>query len=115
MVDDNELTDEALHLMKSKLPQYVVNCLVAAGFDTLKVLSMMDVSNNERNSISEVEEYVCKERPDCLPHGKFPPGHRIRIQMFVKEVQALVNPKVTLKGKGKSTTATVQQSVLWKI
>ena len=37
--------------MKSKLPQYVVNCFISAGFDTLKVISHMDVSNNAYQTV----------------------------------------------------------------
>lgn len=87
--------------MKSKLPQYVVNCLIAAGFDTLKVISYMDVSSNVGNSIEEVEDFIAKEHPDWLPNGKFSPGHRLRIQLFVQEVQKSFTAKVTL-GKNKS-------------
>ena len=96
-VDDNQLTDEALHLM---MPQHVVNCLVSAGFDKLSVLSMMDVSNNKGNSIEEVEDYVSKDHPEWLPNGRFSPGHRLCIQMFIEEIQKSCNPKVTV-GKGK--------------
>ena len=86
-VGEHELTNEALYLMKSKLPQYVVNCFISAGFDTLKVISHMDVSNNAGNSIEAIEEYIRNEHPDWLPNGRFSPGHRLRIQVFVQEVQ----------------------------
>ena len=95
---DTEVTEEALQLMK--LPQYVVNCLVAAGFDTLNVIAYMDVSSNSGNSIEEVEGYIRTEHPEWLPNGKFSPGHRLRIRLFVEEVQKSFTPKVTL-GKGK--------------
>ena len=74
-VGDSDLTQEALHFMKSKLSQYVVNCLIAAGFDTLEVISLMNVSNSTSNSIHEIEEYVCSQNPEWLPTGKFSPGH----------------------------------------
>ena len=100
---DTELTDEALHLMKSKLPQYVVNCFICAGFDTLEVISHMDVSNNAGNSI---EEYICNQHPDWLSNGRFSPGHRLRIRVFVQEVQISFTPTVTL-GKDKRVTGCV--------
>ena len=109
VIYDNELTDEALNLMKWKLPQYVVNCLVAAGCDNLQVISMMDVTDNPGNSIEQVEAFVCKEQPEHLSQRKFPPGHRMRIQMFVKGVQNLVQP--TLKGKGKIAYGTSTSNV----
>ena len=102
-VGEHELTDEALYLMKSKLPQYVVNCFISAGFDTLKVISHMDVSNNAGNSIEEIEEYIRNEHPDWLSNGRFSPGHRLRIQVFVHEVQKSFTPPVTL-GKHKRVT-----------
>ena len=86
-LSDCVLTDEALTFMKSKLPQYVVDSLVAAGFDTLEVISLMDVSSNSDNSIDEVEKYVCSEHPEWLPNGRFPPGHRLRIRLFVEAVK----------------------------
>ena len=60
---DSKLTDEALHLMTSKLPKYAVNCFLSAVFDTLEVISHMDVSNNAGNSIEEIEEYIRIEHP----------------------------------------------------
>ena len=82
------------------MPQYVVNCLVAAGFDTLNVIAYMDVSSNSGNSIEEVEGYIRTKHPEWLPNRKFSPGHRLRIRLFVEEVQKYFTPKVTL-GKGK--------------
>ena len=36
--------DEALIVMKEKLPGYVVDSFIATGFDTLKVISEIDTS-----------------------------------------------------------------------
>ena len=60
----------------------------------------MDVSSNSGNSIEEVEGDIRTEHPEWLPNGKFSPGHRLRIRLFVEEVQKSFTPKVTL-GKGK--------------
>lgn len=99
---DSSLTDEALNLMKSKLPQYVVNSLVAAGFDTLEVISLMDVTSDDGNSIDKVEKYVTSEHPDWLPNGRFPPGHRLRVRLFVEEVKNSLTPKHKKVSLGKS-------------
>ena len=50
---------------------------ISAGFDTLEVISQMDVSSDSINSIDEVESYVHSEHPDWLGGGRFPPGHHI--------------------------------------
>ena len=86
--------------MKCKLPEYVVNSLLVAGFDMLEVISLMDVSNNSGNSIDEVEEYVHNEHRDWLPKGKCLPWHRLRLRVFVEEVRKSRTPVVTL-GKSK--------------
>ena len=99
---DSRLTDEALALMRSKLPQYVVDSLVAAGFDTLEVISLMDVSSNSGNSIDEVEKFVGSEHPGWLPNGRFSPGHRLRIRLFVEEVKRCLAPKEKKVSLGKS-------------
>ena len=84
---DDSLTKEACALMQRKLPEYVVNCLVAAGYDTLDVIAEMDVSYDPGNSIQVIEDFIAKEHPDdpqfirstMAPSSfKFPPGHRQR-------------------------------------
>ena len=37
--------------MRSRLPPYIVNCLLVAGFDTLDVLAKMDVGREPGNLI----------------------------------------------------------------
>ena len=36
-------------LMRERLPHYVVNCLLASGFDVADVIMSMDVSDKEGN------------------------------------------------------------------
>ena len=57
MVQDmaDNLEADAVKLLESKLPPYVVNCV--KGFDNVDALCSMDVSEHE-NSICEVENYV---------------------------------------------------------
>ena len=49
---------EALLLMRSKLPAYIVNCFVVAGFDTIDATATMDVSDNPENSLHVIEEFI---------------------------------------------------------
>ena len=93
--------------MKSKLPSYVVDSLVSAGFDTLEVISQMDVSSNSFNSIDEVESYVRSEHPDWLHSGKFPPGHCLRIKMFVEGIRKSFSENEVSEGVKKSSKTEV--------
>lgn len=107
MVGDANLTNEALALMKSKLPSYVVDSLVWAGFDTLEVTSQMDVSSDSFNSIDEVESYVRNEHPDWLHSGKFPPGYRLIIKMFVQGIRKSFSENKVSEGVKKSSKTEV--------
>ena len=49
------LEADAVKLLESKLPPYVVNCV--KGFDNVDPICSMDVSEH-KNSICEVESYV---------------------------------------------------------
>ena len=42
---------DAVSLMKDSLPEYVVNCFLAAGYDVTEVIAAMDISENPGNSI----------------------------------------------------------------
>ena len=86
-----ELSEEtkAERSMRLRLPAYIVNCLLVAGFDTLDVIAKMDVGQEPGNSIEMVENFVTAnfsgdERYMYAPLGqqivcKFPPGHRLGI------------------------------------
>ena len=84
---------EAHHLLSESLPMYVVKCFTAAGFDTIDVISKMDVSTKPGNSIEQIEQYISTEYPDYFASKskKFPPGHRLRIQQFVDSVKKRVS------------------------
>ena len=82
--------------MRAALPEYVVNCFLAAGYDVPEVVASMNTSEEPGNSIDLIEKYIHdhhSEDPNCRFYplsdaGKpfrFPPGHRIRIQNFVYE------------------------------
>ena len=56
----------------------------------------MDTSDKEHNSIDKIEKFIqlkyansAKHNPFPSPPFEFPPGHRIRICNFVKEVKKL--------------------------
>lgn len=74
-------------LLRSTLPDYIVNCLLVAGFDTFDILARMDVGNQQGNSIEIIEDYISCNFPGdarymhapllgSLAVCKFPPGHR---------------------------------------
>ena len=84
--------------MKTRLPEYIANCFMVSGFDTLSIIAEMDVSSNPGNSVQQIEEYVNEnnsEDPQCRlacvgkssGKFKFPPGHRCTIEKFVKEMK----------------------------
>ena len=93
------LTKEALQLMKQRLPQYVVDSFVSAGFDTLGVIADMDTSDKPGNSLQAIEEFINSEHPNDVRFTrgtgtfKFPPGHRHTIARFVREVRQLEEDK----------------------
>ena len=54
---------DVISLMKAALPEYVVNCFLAAGYDVAEVITSMDISNNPGNSIELIENYVSESYP----------------------------------------------------
>ena len=114
--EEQSTSFDVLELMRQRLPVYVVNCLLAAGYDVMEVISNMDVSENPGNTIHKIENFIernfpddCRYAPSSLTHStehsqhlvqqstkltpsfEFPPGHRERICSFVEEVRAKVN------------------------
>ena len=99
--DAEEITYEsqkqvAIKIMRTNLPEYVVNCFVAAGFDTLEVIADMDTSGEPGNSLQLIEDFINNEHPGNtkFTHGttaastfKFPPGHRQSIAKFVQQTK----------------------------
>ena len=87
--------------MRDELPETVVNCFKAAGYDNLKCISKMS-----EKSIDRMEKYIdsVKEHyPNCqqsdssgkpiFPREKsfqFPPGHREQIMDFIVSVKQLL-------------------------
>ena len=100
-LSDESLVREAVTMMRRNLPEYVVNCFVAAGYDTLDIIAEMDVSDKPGNSLQVIEEFIAKEYPNdpqytrctMAPSFKFPPGHQQRIAKFVGEVTNHVQAK----------------------
>ena len=96
----NEPTIDVLEMMKQKLPEYVVKCLISAGYDEIKVLSTMDTSEKQGNSIKKIESFIEKKYADNSEHNpfpsrpfEFPPGYRVRLCNFVRKLKILrVNP-----------------------
>ena len=85
-------TDEALKLMKARLPAYVQECLVVSGFDTLDTIASMD--DDFDNFIDRIQRFVQDNMPPnslyanpCSGKCVLPPGHKVCIRNFVKEVR----------------------------
>lgn len=91
-----EPTIDVIKIMKQKLPEYVVKCLISAGYDEIEVLSTMDTSEKQGNLIEKIESFIEKKYADNSEHNpfpsrpfEFPPGHRVRICNFVRELKKL--------------------------
>ena len=93
---------EALLAMQKRLPAYVVNCLIAAGYDTLSVISNINTSKEPGNTLQEIEDFINSEFPQdsqFLPTPnskscKFLPGHRYLIEQFIKDLQPVASTKL---------------------
>lgn len=104
--DADILTEAAITLMKRNLPTYISNSFIAAGYDTLPVIAEMDISDKPGNSLQVIEEYISKEYPNDPRFYRsnmtctfFPPGHRQRIERFVKQVKEQLEEEKQLKRK----------------
>ena len=109
--------EELLTPMHTKLPEYVVKCMLAAGFDVVEVITSMDISNEPGNSIELIENFINqyyagnKEYTLSLSPFAFPPGHRIRICKFVSDVQKQVKASTRIEQKhGRSKVKAEQLS-----
>ena len=106
-MDNCDESQELLSLMKLKLPGYVTKCFLASGFDSEEAIASMDVTiNGPENSIKIMEAYIEKHFSHdpsmhsvfSFDHGmpfEFPPGHKVRICSFVKEVKQNYNRKIS--------------------
>ena len=95
------LVQEASDLMKQKLPTYIVQSFLVAGYDTLDAISGMDVTSVPNDSIKMIEDYISSE---CASDPRFArgrrkasssatvfqflPGHRQEIVRFVNEIKS---------------------------
>ena len=93
----SNVTCGVVTLMKQRLPEYIVNCFISSGYDEMEVISTMDTSDKEHNSIDKIEKFIQRKYANSAAHNpfssptfEFPPGHRIRICNFVKEVERVM-------------------------
>ena len=124
---------DVISLMKATLPEYVVNCFLAAGYDVTGVITSMDISNNPGNSIELIENYISESypgdprycnNPDSILSVKpfhFPPGHRISICNFVNQLKegpsskvASSKPTITRKRTRHPDSNNGQEPNLWQ-
>jgi len=100
--------DLELHLlMQKKLPGYVTKCFLASGFDSEEAIASMEMTGDgPENSMKMMEAYIDKHYShDPSMHSEFsiglggpfefPPGHKVRICNFVKEVKQNYNKKIS--------------------
>ena len=83
--------------MKEKLPGYVLKCFLATGFDSEEAIAYIDT-----NSVKKMEAFIEKRfSNDPSMHSQFsvdldlpfefPPGHKVRIFSFIKQVKENYN------------------------
>lgn len=87
--DGREPWEDIVLKMKQNLPEYVVNCFLAAGYDTKEEIAKID-----NNSTDGIESYVNEQFPgqeSFIYFGtnacKIPPGHRKRILTFIHSLK----------------------------
>ena len=100
---------DLISLLHSKLPQYIVNCFITTGYDTVAVIK--DIDDQKLNDMEAfINKYFPKNakyiHPDydkCM----FLPGHRLRIIQAVKEIRgiSLTNSKKRAVSCAQSSTA----------
>ena len=85
--------------MKENLPGYVLKCFLAAGFDSEEAIAYMDT-----DSVKTMETFIEKRfSHDPSMHSQFsdglgvpfefPPGHKVQIFSFIKQVKENYNRK----------------------
>lgn len=92
--DFSSQREDTLSKMRSQLPEYVVNCLVASGFDTNTALATLDLSDKPGSSQEGIRQYISRKYPDDAMFksdtfsdvAEFLPGHINLIREFVKDV-----------------------------
>jgi len=60
----------AIALMKKRLPDYVVNCLMKSGYDKIGVLCSIDISEGPKDTIAKIERFINRKYsniPDYNP------------------------------------------------
>ena len=98
-------SSDVVGLMKQHLPEYIVNCFIVAGFDSVDAICAMD-----DNTVSVIEEFIDKRKecyPSCIRPGtcqtslpfEFPPGHKIRIATFIALMQRQFQPCTQIASK----------------
>ena len=87
-------SEDITEKMSSHLPTYIINCFLAAGFDSLDVITDMNLSNKPGYSIETIENYINEQFPGDKTYThfgsnvcKFPPGHKGRINKFVQVIK----------------------------
>lgn len=69
-------------LTKERLPQYIVNCFLAAGFDVPDVITSMDISEQPGNSIELIEKFIDQHYSGHEDYCSVPTSHMQRPFVF---------------------------------
>ena len=77
-VDALSITSTTIAKLQSKLPQYVVNCFEAAGYDSLEVIADVDVQD-----LREIETFVLEQYPNDPKYS-----HNGQAQTHIKQERA---------------------------
>ena len=97
----DELANEAISLMKKKLPTYIVNSFIATGYDTLDVIA--DLTNEDITEIEPIikhdfvgyDQFVNHATGKCIRYVtvQIPTWTPKRIQKFIEGTKYLVKEK----------------------
>ena len=128
MAEDQAEDDDfdVVSLLRKRLPKYIVNCFLAAGYDVPDVISSMDTSEQPGNSIQLIENFIdqhysghkdFQSNPALVQKPfVFPPGHWLRICNFVSEVKQKHRPVVnTSQRKRKCLAPSASSKKLGKV
>ena len=114
MIDKYEAQQTgALLLMLSKIPEYIINCFVPAGFDTIGAIATMDVFGNPDNFLHVIEEFINRKHPNDPKFSfnakastvEFPPGYRGIVKSFIHEVRKLDEEKRAIRKRHNTITS----------
>ena len=108
----NSPGESFIKFLHSKLPNYIVNCFITAGYDTMDVVKGID-----DQKLNDIEEFINKHFPKNTKYFHpdfdrciFPPGHRTRVNHVIKEISG-----ISLFGPRKRTSTAIHPKSVKKV